>query len=178
MPTKESSAPTMQKPRNGRLTFYHANGQATGSAAQLELRLNRGEESGYNCFFLEMARQKEAAGANGRHAARFDWENKITVKLDFTDVCEMLAVLEAMKEQAGSRKTGLYHERADASTIIAFKRAPDADAYHLNVSRKTGKDGEVQRAGITLSSVECLGLRCVLQQALFRMAFQDSMRES
>ena len=55
------SAPLPVRPFPGRLTIYHANGRATGTALRLELKLNRSRDDRYGCFFMEVARQKTAA---------------------------------------------------------------------------------------------------------------------
>ena len=59
--TGQRQAGAADKPRTGRLMFYHPNSKGTGTALQLELRLNRGAEDRYDCFFLEMAQQKSTA---------------------------------------------------------------------------------------------------------------------
>ena len=157
-----------------RLTFYHPNSNMTGAAIQLELRLNRAGEDRYDCFFLEMARQKTPRGAGGHPAATFDWATKVTVKLDFTDICEFLRVLEGQTEQAGGQR-GIYHEAGTANTMINLRRSAEPPGYGLDISRKE-KAGEVLFKGhILLTEAEGLGLRCVFQSALFYMAFHGSL---
>ena len=55
--------------------------------------------------------------------ATFDWAAKVTVKLGFTDVCELLTVLEGQVDHVGGQRDGIYHENGNANTIIAFKRS-------------------------------------------------------
>ena len=162
----------------GQWTLYHANGKATGTAICLELRLNRAGEDHYDCFFLEMARQKTAA-ANGeteRKPATFDWAGKATVKLDFADVCELLAVLEGKQAQAGGERNGLYHTAGGANTLIGFWKNREQPGYGLSLSRKDREGQQVFKGLMTLSETEAIGLRCLLQSSLFFMTFHRNLR--
>ena len=171
-PVKETRQP------NGRLTFYHANAKGTGAAARLELKLNRDGDERRACFFLEMSKQKTAAvrESDTRTPATFDWDAKATVKLGFTDVCEMLAVLDSRQEQAGGRRNGLYHQSGNVNTIITLKKAVEFAGYDLGISRKDSAGNEVFRGHILLNEVEALGLRYVFQAGLFHLAFHASLQ--
>ncbi len=161
----------------GALTFYHPNGKGTGAAARLELRLNGPGEERYDCFFLELAKQKTVANRrSGEGFATFDWENKVTVKLGFLDVCALLAVLEGGRDQVGENGNGLYHQTNDISTLIAFRRAPERPGYFLAVSRKQNGGAQLFKGHILLTDAEGLGLRCVFQTGLFFMAYHSSLR--
>ncbi len=163
---------TEQRMYNERLTFYHANGQGTGAAAQLEPRINRQPGDNYNCFFLDMARQKTVARRNGRETthATFDWENKITVKLDFTDICEFLTVLEGECGQVGGKRGALYHQNGDTNTMIRLSRH-ESGGVALSVSRKSAGAEQATRIGTVLNRTEALGLRHILQRGLFSITF-------
>jgi hypothetical protein len=160
-----------RRPRNNRLAFYHPTQSGSGAAARLEFHLPRAGRDG--CFFLEMARQKTAAGRSetGQQTATFDWEGKITVKLGFLDVCGLLLVLEGRCEQAGGGR-GLFHNTPEASTVINLRHQTEPLGYALEVSRKSKRaDAEPQRARVLLSEAEGIGVRCVFQSALFHLAF-------
>ncbi|MBM4144356.1 MAG: hypothetical protein FJ225_12300 [Lentisphaerae bacterium] len=176
MTANENSANAPDAARNGRLTFYHPTSGGTGSAARFELRLNRAGEQGYDCMFLELARQAAPASGTGsaRQAARFDWQRKITAKLGFGDMCEFLAVLEARKDSAGGER-GIYHASKGANTIIAFRKRNDQPGFLLGLSRKNGASDQPEKAHVVLSDMEALGLGHVLRQALFHVAFHDSL---
>ena len=160
------------KPREARLAFYHPNGSGSGAAMQLELRLAREATDRSNCFFLDMAPQKTAGVREGDHKAlpTFDWEHKITVKLDFADVCELLLVLEGRVEKAGGQRNGLFHDNGRASTVIGLQKAAEKGGFFLNLSRKDKTDGQLARVGMALSDGEAIGLRCVFQTGLFFLA--------
>jgi hypothetical protein len=163
--------------RQGRLTYYHANGKGTGAVMQIDMRLNEGDERRYDCFFLTMARQKSvAAKVDGRDVpASFDWDGRVAVKLGFGDVCELLAVLEGRRDTAGQSGKGLYHASGDGSTIVEFSRQSDREAYGLAVSRKGSDGAQVFRGQMILSDAEAIGLRCVFQQGLFFLSFHASI---
>ena len=160
-----------RRPWNSRLAFYHPTASGGGAAARLEFHAARPGREG--CFFLEMAHQKTAAGRDttGRQTATFDWEGKTTAKLGFPDVCGLLLVLEGRSEQAGNGR-GLFHDTAEANTVINLRHQTEPAGYALEVSRKPKRpDAEVQRTRVLLSEAECFGLRCVLQSALLPMVF-------
>ncbi|MDD4025157.1 MAG: hypothetical protein PHN85_04455, partial [Kiritimatiellae bacterium] len=77
-----------------RLSFYHANGKGTGSAARFEVVPAGGDREG--AVYLTLAQQKSVAtgsSAQGnRQHATFDWSGRVTVKLNFEDLCQMLLV--------------------------------------------------------------------------------------
>jgi len=179
MKTKETEHTAEHKPYNGRLTIYHANSKGTGAAARLELSLCRNGNGDDSCFFLEMAKQKTAPSQADRKRtpATFDWEGKAVVKLGFTDVCEMLTVLEGRQDQAGGRRNGLYHSVGKANAIITFKRNTERGGYLLAISRKDADGNQVFKGHIILSETECTGLRSIFQAGLFHMAFHSSLRK-
>ncbi len=163
-----------RKPFSDKLILYHASPRGTGSALALEPRINRRVGERYNCIFLEMARQKTAPAANGQAGApaTFDWENKITVKLDFGDICEFLAVLEGRQERLGGKRDGLYHESGQANTLIRLQRHETGAGYVVGLSRKSkGSTEEAAKVNLLLSEPEALGLRVVLLGGLFAITF-------
>lgn len=160
------------------LHFYHPNQKGTGSALRVEPRINQSAGDRYNCFFLELAAQKSVAKreSGGATFARFDWERKITVKLGFLDVSELLMVMEGHAPQVGGSRSGLYHATPGGNTLIAFKHDQERGHYYLSLSRKRNEDKEAQRIGIALSPTEITGLRCILQTALFFVIFPGALR--
>lgn len=159
----------------GRLGFYHPNGKGTGAAVRLELRLNRQREDRYGCFFLEVARQRTVGRGSGPASrATFDWEHKATVKLGFLDICALLRVLEGEVERLGPEGKGLYHQNGATNTLITLQRSANRAGFYLGISRKESSSAEPMKAGILLSDIEALGLRCVFRDGLFPMVFLES----
>ncbi|NLF22583.1 MAG: hypothetical protein GX590_05415 [Lentisphaerae bacterium] len=156
----------------GALSFYHPNTGGNGSAVQFELKPARGNRDG--CFFMVMARQKTAPtrAADGmRQAATFDWQNRLTVKLGFNDVCSLLLVLHGRQECVNNGK-GLFHDTPDASTVIQLRRGSDHPGYGLEVSRKAKQNGaEPVRLRLMLTEAEALGLALVFEQSMLLLAY-------
>ncbi len=160
------------------ISFYHPNGKGTGSAMRLEPRINRDDRDRYNCFFMELASQKTAANLKGGAGvpATFDWAGKITVKLGFLDMAEILTVLEGRSDNAGGSRNGLYHAAGNGNTLISFQANREQRIYHLSVSKKNGSETP-RKLGITLSEVEATGLRSLFQTGLFFVTFSSFLRE-
>jgi hypothetical protein len=173
--------PAGEPAANGRLhreklTLYHPNSAGNGAAMQLEPRLNRSDSDRYNCFFMEMAVQRSVATRSNDKTefASFDWANKLTVKLDFADVCEILTVLEGRADKLGGQKNGLFHKSGNATTIISLQKA-DRGGYFLGLSRKAAGDESAVRVSITLTDAEAIGLRTIFQTGLFFITFHSHL---
>lgn len=177
-PTSTTTASPSADYSGRTLAFYHPTSKGNGCALRIEPRINQRPEDRYNCFFLEMAAQKTTARREAGQATpgSFDWQQKITVKLSFTDVCELLAVLEGAAEKAGQGRNGLYHATPGGNTLISLQRDPQRPGCYLALSRKRNGSGEAQRLGIALSVAEMIGLRCLLQHGLFFITFPNALK--
>ncbi|MFU8781067.1 MAG: hypothetical protein ACNA71_08610 [Kiritimatiellia bacterium] len=158
------------------LRFYHPSPSGHGSAMQLEPRFSNAQGDRYNCFFLELAAQKSTSGrAEGKRVhATFNWKEKVAVKLEFADICEILVVLEGKVDKAGNGRGGLYHQNGAANTIITCQKN-EGGGYLVGLSRKDGSTGETNRVSIVLREAEALGLRHVLQSSLFFLSFHQHL---
>ncbi len=173
-PTNTSGRPAHFKGRT--LEIYHPNARGTGSALRLEPRINGAGEERYNCFFLEFAAQKSVAKrSDGVTHATFDWANKVTVKLGFLDVGEILLVLEGQQPHIGGQRQGLYHANGTGNTLITLNHDAQRGSYYWAVSRKRNGDSAPQRIGIGLTAAEAIGLRCLLQTGLFSVLFPRAL---
>jgi len=157
-----------------RLSFYHANGKGTGSAARFEVVPACGDRDG--AVYLTLAQQKSVATGSSdqgnRQYATFDWPNRITVKLGFGDLCQMLLVFRGQSAAIADGK-GLYHDSRASTTIINLTRQTEPHpGLALEVSRR-GKDGPEQpvRARIVFNAAEAFGLGAALEQNLGLLAF-------
>ncbi|MEI7880910.1 MAG: hypothetical protein WCI95_08555 [bacterium] len=173
MSTETGKQGNGSRAREQKLAFYHPNAAGNGVALQLEPRVNRREADRYNCFFFEMAAQKTVSERDGekRVMPTFDWANKLTVKLDFADICELLLVLEGRQERVGGQKNGIYHDSDKANTIITFGKIPEKGGYSFGLSRKDKESGQLTRLNIGLSEAEAIGLRYIIQSGLFFITF-------
>jgi len=154
------------------LCFYHANPKGTGSAAQMNLHPAHDDMDG--CIMLTMANQMTVGNRLGPEPtfSRFDWENAMTVKLDFSDLTQILQVLRGECESLGEGK-GLYHLSARGSAIIRLSHLVDpVVGYMLDISRKPVGGGDVEnRARMLLSPAEALGLCETIAGSLYLISF-------
>lgn len=141
-----------------KLTFYHANVKGTGGAISLDLHPAHDDVDG--CIMMRIANQMTIGNRQGPNPVypRFDWENAISVKLGFDDLCQFLQVFRGECESAGDGH-GLIHATARATTNIRLRHLVDpVTGYSLEVYRTMRSNGEESRAHILLSSAEATGL--------------------
>ena len=157
-----------------RLSFYHANGKGTGSAVRFEVVPASGDRDG--SVFLTLAQQKSVATGSAeqgnRQHATFDWTNRTIVKLNFSDLCQLLPVFKGQAAAVAEGK-GLYHDSRNTTTLINLTRQSEPYAgFALEVSRKEKADPDsAARVRIVFNPAESFGLGAVLEQALGLLAF-------
>ena len=154
------------------LSFYHANPKGTGCAVQL--RLHPAHDYTDGCIMLKIANQMTIGNPMGPNPtfATFDWENAMNVKLDFSDLCQMLQVFRGECESINDEK-GLYHRSPLGVTRITLGHLVEpAPGYRLGVYRSSQKGRENDtHASILLSPAEALGLCEALAGSLYLVAF-------
>ena len=172
-PAPETAA--VAKPAyNTHLSFYHANGKNTGAAIQFSLDPATPDRDG--SVFFSIAKQKTVATTEGeRRPASFDWANKITVKLNFIEVAEILLVFGGHAPAlAHAGKEGLFHNSPSATTSINLKRSEDParPGFLLGVGR-TPKADPNARQYVTFAfwPAEAFGLRIALSAQMGLLAF-------
>lgn len=141
-----------------KLTFYHPNARGTGCAAQFELHPAQGDLDG--SIWLCAANQMTVGDRRGPNPTypRFDWENRLIVKLDFNDLCKILQVFRGECESIDDGR-GLYHTSAKASTRIVLRHVLEPmSGYSLEIYRTARSGGEESSARIFFSPAEALGL--------------------
>ena len=170
--TSDNDAPARNyRPR---LSFYHANGKGSGSAAQFEVVPAGGDRDG--AVFLTLAQQKSVATGSAeqgtRQHATFDWQNRVTVKLNFGDLCQMLQVFKGQAATIADGK-GLYHDSRNTTTLINLTRQSEPyTGLALEVSRRGKAESEpAVRTRIVFNGAEAFGLGAVLEQVLGLLAF-------
>ena len=163
-----------QKAYPPRLVFYHPNSKGTGCAVQFDIRPATSDREG--CLFAAFANQKGlAAGSragNSRQAATFAWNDKITVKLNFGDVCQLMLVLCGKAPSVADGK-GLFHDAGGSSTVIHMSRVAEpvsGTAFEVSKKRKDSS-APAQRARILFTEAESFGLARLFDAALFPLAF-------
>ena len=169
----ETNNKTMPPPGTYRpkLAFYHASPKGTGCAATLELHPAHDDVDG--SIWLCAANQMTIGNRMGPNPTfpRFDWENRICVKLDFSDLCAMLQVLRGECESVNGDH-GLYHRTAKAATKIQLRHQVDpVSGYSLELYRTPAGGGEESHAHLLLSSAEALGLCESIAGAMYLVSF-------
>ena len=153
-----------------RLAFYHANPKGTGCAIQMSLHPAHDYEDGG--IYMRLANQATVGNPMGPNPTfpRFDWENAISVKLDFNDLSRFLQVMRGECESIEGDR-GLWHRTAKGSTNITFRHLVDpVSGYVLTVNFKSA-DGEEARAQTLLSPAEALGLCEAFSASMIYVAF-------
>jgi hypothetical protein len=156
------------------LSFYHANSKGTGSVASFDITPATGDRDG--AIFMKLAQQRSVATGSreqgNRQHATFDWANRIVVKLNFNDVCQMLSVLNG-KETSINEGKGLYHDTRDWTTIINLSSQTEpVRGCFLDVSRRGKSNGDqATKIRILLNPHEAYGLGMVMEQSLSLLAF-------
>jgi len=155
-----------------RFAIYHPNAKGTGCALKMELHPAHGNHDG--CIMMCLARQKSVGDFRGtvRKFATFDWDNRICVKLDFSDICKMLQVMRGECESLEDGK-GLYHRTDKYSTRIVFRHLIEPiNGYSLEIYRDTiGKPDETSSAHIILNGWEALGIDMSMENSIGLICF-------
>ncbi|MBR7181109.1 MAG: hypothetical protein IKD42_05820 [Kiritimatiellae bacterium] len=158
-----------------RLAIYHANPKGNGCAVKLELHPAHDFTDG--SVMAAFARQIATADRNSPgQFARFDWENQICVKLDFSDISKILQVLVGECESIDDGK-GLFHRSQKAATKITFRHLEEpVQGYSFEVYRTYPGGGAGEAAGdasarIVFTKSEALGLAKALEGTMPYVCF-------
>lgn len=171
----DTSSPSAAKSGfNTHLSFYHANPKNTGCAIQFSVEPATPDRDG--AAYFSIAKQKTVASNDGeRRFASFDWANKITVKLNFIEVSELLLVLGGhLPAITHGGKDGLFHTSPTATTTISLKRTDDPahPGFLLGVGRSPKADPNArQYYTFAFWPAEAFGLRAALTAQMGLLAF-------
>lgn len=152
--------------------LYHANVKGTGCAMRMNLHPAHDVVEG--SVMMSLATQKTVGNRTGATPtySTFDWENRITVKLGFGDLCSILQVLRGELESINDGK-GLYHQSADYITRIVFRHlVTPITGYSLEVYRTSVRNQSAETAAhLFVNPSEALGLSVVFENALPYVCF-------
>lgn len=142
-----------------KLTFFHPNPKGTGCAVSMEVHPAHDDVEG--SIFLSAANQLTVGDRSAQVPVfpRFDWENKMTVRLCFSDLCQMMQVFRGETESINDGK-GLFHTTAEFSTRIGLRHHIEPLAgYSLELSRMPVRPGGCeQRSRIFFTPAEAGGI--------------------
>ena len=102
------------------LAFYRASAKGTGSAVKMKLHPAHDDTDG--SIMLTIANQKTVGSRMGPNPtfSTFDWDNAMTIKLDFNDLTKMLQVFRGECETIEDGM-GLCHLSPRGSTKIMLR---------------------------------------------------------
>ncbi len=142
-----------------KLTFFHPNAKGTGCAVSMEVHPAHDDVDG--SIFLSAANQLTVGDRTAEIPVfpRFDWENKMTVRLCFSDLCQIMQVFRGETESINEGK-GLFHSTAEFSTRISLRHLVEPVAgYSLELSRTPVRPGGCeQRSRIFFTPAEAGGI--------------------
>ena len=153
------------------LAFYRASAKGTGSAVKMKLHPAHDDTDG--SIMLTIANQKTVGSRMGPNPtfSTFDWDNAMTIKLDFNDLTQVLQVLRGETESINEGK-GLYHRSPRGVTNIRLSHLVDpVSGYALDISRRFGKEGEETRAHFLFGPAEALGICEAIAGSIYIVAF-------
>lgn len=159
----EESQPQSGQNRFRELKFYKPRQNGQGAASTWSFSAEK------QAVFLEMANQMPS---DSEHA-RFDWDNRLALKLGLPDLGELLAVLDGRKPAAGPKRddgkfSGLFHRSTRGDAALAFARSTADDGFHMKIGvRKDG--GEPRTTAHSLTEGEGCVLRVALETAVARI---------
>ena len=155
-----------------KLAFYHATPKGTGCAVTWALHPAHDDADG--SIWLRVANQMTVGNRVGPNPTfpTFDWENAMTVKFDFNDLCQVLQVLRGECESVNGEK-GLFHRAPCGMTNIRFSHLVDpTPGYRLEVYRSSRPGGaEDAHAQLTFGSAEALGLCEAIAGSMYLVGF-------
>ena len=159
------------------LVFYKANAKGSGCAMKMELHPAHGDTAG--CIMMSLASQKTVGDYRGRNPIdpTFDWENAISVKLDFIDLSKMLQVFRGECESIEDGR-GLVHRLPKGLAYIRLAHLIEPiPGYRLEVNLCDGA-GTVEKRTVMLMPCEALGLVAAIESSLGVICFGVPMVEN
>ena len=159
------------------LVFYRANAKCTGCAMKMELHPAHGQTDGN--IMVTLASQKTVGDYRGPNPIypTFDWENPITVKLDFIDLSKMLQVFRGECESIEDGR-GLVHRSPKGLTYIRLAHLIEPiPGYRIEVEFFAG-ECRIGKRSIMLAPYEALGLVAAIESSFGVICFGVPMVEN
>lgn len=144
---------------------YKPNKQGTGTASQWQLSYQSDDRYHPWKLFYKIATQM---GADENGNARFDWDNSIKVKMDISDLGEILAVLEHQQQQVG-QDGKIFHKIGPNTKVINFFHNEANNNYFMKVSGKSPKGAVAYQQNMTIG--EGCALRILLKEAVIKLSY-------
>lgn len=143
--------------------IYRANKNGTGTATDWQLSFKGQDRFSPWKLFLKIVKQ---VGVDDNGNARFNWDQGITVKLDLSDIGEILAVLDWKQAQVGS--TGkLFHQNGNENKVINFNYNQNTNNYFIKISHQSANG--VNSCQQTISLAEGKIIQTLLGHAILKL---------
>ena len=163
--------------KNSQWRCYKPKKDGKGAASRIEVKIVKTEKQSEDgkkfeirdvqAFLVSSPQEGEDQNKN----AKFSWSNKddkksVTMKLGENDIGEMLAVLNGIKNKAGT-DSGIFHQNPNGNTTLSFEynNANDRKYYSLRLAKK-GKDGKLVAVSHLVSVGEAQILKVLLERII------------
>lgn len=131
-------------------SLYKPRKKGGGSASQWNLNIDK------KSVFLELAEQVDSE-------QKFDWENKICMKLGVNDIGELIATLENRQKSINGGK-GLFHENEQGNSSLNLTRSENGWFISVGVKKEN-----LVKVSHSLSFGEGAILLTLLRQAVLKI---------
>lgn len=150
--------------------YYRANAKGTGSAIRFELHPAHDDVQG--SVFVTLAMQKTVGTVQGntRVFPTFDWKGAIVLKLDRSDLSQILQVLRGMQETINGDK-GLFHQGVKGRAVIRFSHQIEPRPGYMLSVKKTFSTGEQRKGYYFFDTSEAFTLMLALERAMLYVCF-------
>ena len=150
--------------------YYKANAKGTGSAVKFELHPAHGDVQG--SIFVTLAAQKTTGAVQGgtRIFPTFDWKEAILLKLDRSDLSQILQVLRGMQESVNGDK-GIFHQGMRGKAVIRFAHQIEPRAGYMLSVWKSYLTGEQRKGYYFFDMSEAFTLMLAFERALLYVCF-------
>lgn len=150
--------------------YYRANAKGNGSAVKFELHPAHGDVQG--SIFVTLAPQKTVGQLQGgtRIFPTFDWKEAIFLKLDRSDLSQILQVLRGMQETVNGEK-GLFHQGMNGHAIIRFSHQIDPRPGYMLSVKKAYAGGQQRKGYYFFDMSEAFTLMLALERAMLYVCF-------
>lgn len=153
--------------------IYKPKKSGDGSASRLQFKIKEEQYGPRAYLFWEASKQD---GFDDKENAKFRWtdvKGKIAMKLEETDIGEILSVLNGVKDFVGTEPTkGLYHQNNTGNTVMCLvkqRQEGKPTVFYFKLSSKKKGDKEALIIQHVISVAEAMIIRILLQDALSKM---------
>lgn len=153
------------------LAFFHPNPKGTGSAIKFELKPALPNQDG--AIMVTGMNQQTIGDLRGLTPVfpKFNWEDRIVVKLDFTDLSKMLEVLRGSRESLNDG-AGICHTVLGCNTRISLTHSTLVDSEYVFEMYRCWNNKKGERSfRIVFESFEAIGIEAAITGAMIFVSF-------